>query len=267
MIRLAVALAAPVLAAAVVPDDVPSGPVRHDGSTAWRSPQMIASVATLVSPPFLGGDMEGATTHYDATRAIVRDRPRNVAWPAFPSLDAGDVEDACDRMIAAATAAHAAGGYGSRGAYPLRADAPVLRDAMEFVALRELVALREPSYPLTRWGYAFASLLRRRAALAAASADNRESAYYLGSIWRDVVRLAILLDDQGSPIGGERWDGGVVESLLVGVDDASARLGDVVVWVGQRVVGVAGAATWGVISSPVGVVILLGGLWLTSRRS
>lgn len=264
-------LAAPIIASAVAPRPPPPDPVEVIPSPGggeppkggagvvvrapWRSAALIAAVQELQRKPLVPYTRtEGLVTCGQAVlRAQQLPRPRNVAWPAIPRWQVGELVAAYQRILAALEAGQAAQDPGSRGGFALTPGGEWIAEAAAMKTIRDGELANFPLSPLGRaarsafWGL---DELQR-------VTPRQTNQYVLGSHWRTISYLAEWMDTTGAPLFGEKGFGGVgaaVESLYVGVQIAEGAAADAAVAAGGAIAGVAGDATWALIASPVGLV-------------
>lgn len=282
---LGAVIAWPVIAAAVTPVRAPppggevvvdpEAPPTSGTKPAWRSAAHIAAVDELRGK--IVGGAGSAVTCYGVLRGLLARPERNLAWPNYPRLTNAETKAIVETMIAAlkkgVTALYPGAGTDDalRGAF-------VLGTASEEGSLAALVpaytwawldglTVEDENPPwgikLTPLGKAARRVFLARAQLA--KFPTNQGGGFLGFIWKDIAYLAEWMDSVGAPVGGESWDGGVWESIRAGVQEAEGTIGNVLGGVAVFGAGVLGDAAWGVIASPVGAVLFLGGLYLVLR--
>lgn len=255
-----------------IPDpDAGAQPSNRPRVLPWRSEAHLAALAKLKTSDWWSSmGISGAVTMYDAVSTIQRaPRIRNPQWLEFPLLSATETKRAIAGLIAALEAGVAAmpSPYYQRGGFALAKDGGFGLNTLTALAWLKSAAntetsLREAPVELTRLGRdAFTHLYTSRYSLS--RTPNTTSAYFLGGLWRSMVYAALVMDEVGVPIGGQSGSvvSGVLDSVKVGLSEATHTLGDVGWAAGGLISTLFGSAAWAVLSSPAGLVAAGAALW------
>lgn len=260
------------------PDQVNQKPGKPAAKQPWRSPALNAAVLKLRTSEWWSRMGVGnALTMFDAMTSVQNSpRIRNPVWVEFPLLSYAETKLAVDGVIAAFEAGFAAmeDEEDEQGAFKLLTKPAniIARSGMLLVWMRAATEVDEDFVPsqaplggLSRLGRAMFNLYQARSTL---KRTKLTAPNILGSFWRSMVYAALVMDEVGAPIGGKAPSTAekVADSLQVGVTEATHTLGDVGWGFGSVMSSVVGSVGWGVLSSPLGIVVAGGALWWLYER-
>lgn len=250
-------------------------------SDRWQSEGLRLAIAKL-KLGFIGADLDAAGTLGQCFAAVGVSRPqKNKFNPNFPSLDVSDCIGATEQFFEALEKALewtdirlGAGATETRGLVRI-VDVTGTIGMPSWSTQRTAAArLRSGAGLIHGWSITKLGTEYQRAVQNLASmkffekADSPPSDAIIAEWWRQLWTVAEWADTVGAPIGGEEWDeGGVLGSVLVGVQTAGGWLASGFYSVGGVVAGIVGEAAWAVLATPPGLIAICGGVWILRSRA